>query len=355
MKKKILIISSKQFGYLTDTLKYCEYGSNEFDITYVGWDYGLPKIKIKGITAKYISRKASLIMRNLRLLYAFHTEISNGYDIVFANYTRGISLLKLINPKTNFIVDVRTLCVEEGSVKRLMNNLLLKFELCFFKNITVISTGVAKKLKLRNYFLLPLGGECFTSKPKTFDKLSFLYVGTLQNRKILDCVRGFHLYLENNKDKKGDSVFTIVGSSPGNELAEIKQYVLVHKLENNIKLPGLVHQSNLQPFFENANVGVSYIPKRSYFKYQPPTKTFEYLISGLVVIATSTNENIKIVNENAGILIEDNSRSFCEGLAHIHAHKDDYNSAKIKEDYSEFTWHNLVIHKFSSLIRNLSN
>ena len=42
----LLIISQDQFGYLTDTFKYCRYLQTDFRITYVGWEYGLPAIAL---------------------------------------------------------------------------------------------------------------------------------------------------------------------------------------------------------------------------------------------------------------------------------------------------------------------
>jgi hypothetical protein len=51
MKKKLLIINKIQFGYHTDTFKYCQYLKDEFDITYICFD--AKEIKINdGLTAK---------------------------------------------------------------------------------------------------------------------------------------------------------------------------------------------------------------------------------------------------------------------------------------------------------------
>lgn len=353
-KKKLLILSSQQFGYLTDTLKYCEYSSNEFEITYVGWDYNKAKVELPGITVKYVSRNASLIIRNLRLLYAFHKEINRGYDVIFANYSRGISLVKIFNKKSLFIVDIRTLSVTPGKFRRLIKDFFLKLEVSSFSNISVVSEGVAKKLKLKRYHILPLGGECFTSKPIFFDGLSCLYVGTLQDRNILDCVKGFHSYLKISGGRGSRSIFTIVGSSPGGEFNEIVKYVCDNKLFDKIFLTGQVHQNQLRPYFENANIGVSYVPKRPYFDYQPPTKTFEYLISGLPVIATSTIENVRIIDDKVGVLIDDNAESFCDGLIRMEKRMNNIDNGNIKKIYAQCRWSYLVKFKFLPLIKQLS-
>ncbi|HTD92749.1 MAG TPA: hypothetical protein VK644_03010, partial [Chitinophagaceae bacterium] len=98
MKKRLLILSYTQFGYLTDTLKYCEYIRDEYDITYLGWDYGLPKIEMDGVRIEYISREGNILKRNLTLLRAFNRQLNNQYDLVFANYFRGACLIRLLNP-----------------------------------------------------------------------------------------------------------------------------------------------------------------------------------------------------------------------------------------------------------------
>jgi glycosyltransferase involved in cell wall biosynthesis len=353
MKKKVLILSSSQFGYLTDTLKYCQYAASEFDITYTGWDYNRPKIEIPGVKVNYISRKANLVARNFRLLKAFHKEIKNNHDVIFANYKFGISIIKLLNRKASFVVDIRTLSVNTKRINRVINDLFLKLEIGAFKNISVISDGVANKLKLKDFYLLPLGGESFTDELKSFENLSFLYVGTLYNRNIIDCVKGFHLYLKKIDHKEPTPIFTIVGDSGGNELVEIKEYVNTHSLSKNIIITGAVPHDELNVFFENANVGISYIPLCSYYENQPSTKTFEYLLSGMPVIGTETYENKKVINSESGVLIKDNSESFLNSIYEMDNKKDHFNSKGLKTTYASHSWERVVNEKFVSLIKQL--
>ncbi|MGN6641312.1 MAG: hypothetical protein ACTHJ8_20545, partial [Mucilaginibacter sp.] len=148
MKKKLLILSASQFGYLTDILKYCEFAREEFDITVVSWDYGRQRIEMSGVTVKYVPRNSSLLTRNLKLLKTFSDEIKRGYNVVFANYSRGISLVRLLNLRSNFMIDVRTLCVNSKSSTRMLYDFFLRTEIRFFKHISVISEGVGHKLNL---------------------------------------------------------------------------------------------------------------------------------------------------------------------------------------------------------------
>lgn len=321
----------------------------------MGWDYGKPRIQLPAVNAIYVSREGNLAMRNAKLLYTFHKEIkSKQPDVIFANYTRGISIVKLLNRKSNFILDIRTLSVNKKSNVRLWYNTLLKFELSFFKEISVISEGVARLLKLKNYYLLPLGGECFCTFSKSFDKLAFLYVGTFENRNMIKCIEAFHLYLAKNTSREPPPTFTIIGGPDGAELAEVKRYIKEHNLENQIITTGPLRQDQLRPFFEQANIGISYIPIKPYYDFQPSTKTFEYLISGLPVIATTTHENSKIVDHSCGILAGDSVEAFADGLNKIETGKDRFNSDFIRRKYKQYSWKYIVKNYFLTMINKIA-
>src|SRR5690606_12439851 len=98
----------------------------------------------------------NILKRNIRFMTAIHKEIRSGhYDVVFIQYTRGVSLVRLFNLHQKTIFDVRTLSIERNSFKRFIYNSFLKIESLFFKNHSIISEGLAKQLSLRKYFLLP--------------------------------------------------------------------------------------------------------------------------------------------------------------------------------------------------------
>ncbi len=351
-KKKLLILGFWQFGYTTAVFKHCEFSRDEFDITYLGWDYKDPKIELPGVKVIYVSRKSNIIVRNIRLLYHAHKETQKGYDLVFANYIKGISLVRLLNPKTKFILYVITMGVTYSKIKRLFFDMGVKLEMRAFKNIVLINSGLAKKLNVKKFDTLTMGGNCFSTKTKLFDRLSLLYVGTLENRNIINCVKGFHKFLMErltmNQDKSPQ--FVIIGDSSQDELKEIRHYVEENKLENHIFTPGFVYQDDLHPYFEDANIGVAYVPITPYFQNQPPTKTYEYLVSGLPVIATETAANIEIVLPEAGELISDNAESFYKGLRAIDQRKNEFSSERIKELYKDDTWERMVQTKFIPLI-----
>lgn len=352
-KKKILILATGQFGYSTTTFKYCEYALKHFDLTYMGWDYRLSRVELPSVKVKYVSRESSLLTRNFRLLQEFHKEIQNGYDLIFLTYVRGISLIKMLNPNSKFLIYVDTFGVMPDARKRCLYDTMLKSEVSFFSNVAVISDGLAKRLRRKKYEILPLGGACFNNESKSFEKLELLYVGTLDNRNIIDCVRGFHKYLQKYESEENGTIFKIIGDGPNNELEEIKDYVEANNLSKSIHVIGYLPQKQLAPYFKSANIGISYVPILPYYEYQTPTKTFEYLISGLPVIATGTFENKRIIQPWSGIIVEDNVDSFCEGVASLQRQKKDFCSDRIRKEYAKHTWERAVRSSFTPLINKL--
>jgi glycosyltransferase involved in cell wall biosynthesis len=202
--------------------------------------------------------------------------------------------------------------------------------------------------------VLPLGGDCFSQTEKSFNKVHLLYVGTLQQRNIIQSVKGFHKYVKNNDVKENPEIFyTIIGDAKGNELQEIRDYISCNHLEKYIEATGYVHYNDLYKYFDRANIGVSYIPQTKYFDNQPPTKTYEYLVSGLPVIATRTKENIKILNDKSGVLIDDNADSFAAGLQKIIEKRNLFQSKTIRNLYRENCWENIMNNNLKNYVEKL--
>jgi glycosyltransferase involved in cell wall biosynthesis len=214
--KKLLIVSAAQFGYLTDTFKYCEHLSGKYAITYVCWDYLKPKVNVRNVNVIYVSRNGNLLRRNLRLLKAIVLESKNNYSFIFFTYIRGISLFRLFHTTNNVNLDIRTASVDFNPFRRIIYNFFLKFESKFFKNVSVISEGVAKELGLKKYKLLPLGGDCFKTSYIQSNKIVFIYVGTLTGRNIDTLIEAFHQFSAHLGDDE-NCTLKIIGDGDNNE------------------------------------------------------------------------------------------------------------------------------------------
>ncbi|HPY67087.1 MAG TPA: glycosyltransferase [Bacteroidales bacterium] len=344
MKKNILFINQNQFGYHITYYKYCKnLVKDDYNITFLCWDYGRTRISIDGIKVYYSSRNGNIIQRNIRFIKQATTLIRRGsFDVVFVKYFRGCFLLPLLcSKKQYFHLDIVTGGISKNDFKRSMYNHILKFESRFFNNVSTISEGLKSILKLSDETkIFPLGADPVHVQRIPKARLSLLYVGVLSSRNIIDTVEGVRLFLKDHPS--ADIHYTIIGGAWNNEADELKSKIERDKLENVIELHGYIPHNNLINFYANANAGVSYIPVKPWYEFQPATKTFEYLMAGMPVIATSTCENRRVINSRNGLLIDDNAISFSEALGKIYDNIGSYDEEEIRESVSQYRWEKLV-------------
>lgn len=341
MKKNILIINKTQFGYHTDYYKYCEYLRDEFDVTYLCFDSGLKKIDMGKVRIKYISNKGVKLFRGVRFILQALLYLLNHNGIVFIRYFEQCQIFKHFFPKKKMILDIRTLSVNKNEKLRLKHDKKIKNAINHFNFVTIISEGLRKKIGLncKKSSILPLGSDAISYSNKDFNEIKLLYIGTLNGRNIEETIKGLNLFLKRNPSLN-NLTYDVIGY--GKELDIIKKIVKENKLDSIINIHGRVPHLEAKPFFDKCNIGISYIPITDYYDFQPPTKTFEYILSGMPCIATNTYENRLLINKNNGVLCDDNPESFANALEEIISNSKKYESEKIRQTLSEYTWENIV-------------
>ena len=120
-----------------------------------------------------------------------------------------------------------------------------------------------------------------------------------------------------------------------------------------IHLIGKVPHDKLSTYFDLSNVGLSFVPITEYYNDQPPTKTYEYCLSGICCIATATRINKNLINKRNGILIDDTVESIKKGIEYFWTNREKFNSTEIRNSLQECTWKNIVINKFSPILKSL--
>ncbi len=343
--KNVVILVQNQFGSLIDTYFYGKYLKDRFNTTIICWDYSLKKQSMDGVDIVYISRNGNIFQRNIRFMYSAYIWLKrNPSDVCFIKYFRGCSVLKLLLPRLKFVFDIRTASVNPKPHARLIYDKAMMFESYFFRHITVISESLSDKLKLsKKSYILPLGSEAISNTTKTFDSLRLLYVGTLDARDIDKTVSAFAQFYKHHKNVIKMN-YTIIGDGPGDEVEQLKTLVEKNSLSDVVNIVGRVPFTELKPYFDTHNIGVSFVPLTAYFDFQPVTKTFDYLLSGMPVIATATSENNKVISSANGVLIEDTVESFCKGLQQMWHEKESYNSDQIVLMSSRYNWSDIVDH-----------
>lgn len=342
MKEKLLIVCKDQFGYHIDTFKYCENLNKEYDITYVCLDWGKKKFSLDNVNVVYIPFKKGVLYKFAYFIKEVIRLIKQeNINNIFCVYFRFSFLLSYFQKKRKVYLDIRTASVSRSKIKRVISNLELKFNALFFENITIISEGLAKKLFLKNTVVLPLGADRAVKKNNERnyldnEEINLLYIGTLTNRNLVKTLIGYNYFLKNNTENKIKS-YTIIGDGDIDEVEKLKKFVKQHHLIDKVKFLGRIPHRDLDIYFEKHNVGISYIPMTSYYNFQPPTKTFEYLMNGLVCLATNTYENKKIITSENGILCDDSPESFAQALEFLNNNMSYYKRENILNSVNN-TW-----------------
>ena len=346
--KKILFIDNQQFGFLTDSYEYCKILKGRYEITYFCFDKGFEKQSMEGVKIKYVSYTGNKTVRGIRFILRAILEavFFNGFIFVF--YFPGFNMIKRLLPLKKMHIDIRTLSVsrDESIRKKIDKDIRNAVEL--FDSASAISQGVIKKIgSTKTIYLLPLGANEISCSPKTFDRIRLLYVGTLDNRDIIKTVIGLKRFVDLHPNV--DIKYEIVGN--GLEYPKIVEYIKMEKLDKLITCHGWIPHSLLKPYFDYCNVGVSFVPIKDYYDYQPPTKTYEYAFSGMFTIATGTVSNKEIINSQNGVIIDDTSDDFAKALDIVWNNRKHIDSALIKNSVADYSW-KLIVNNYLEPILN---
>jgi len=355
-KEKLLFINPHQFGHTAGYYYYCKYLRTHYDIKYLGFDEGLKKLVMAGTNVIYVQQRKNKILRILTFLYKSIRESYNSeYDILYVYSFYFSFIIGLFARNSRKILDVRTYSVSANPIKRNLINKLLRFNTIFFNKVVVLSPELTKQLRISptKYHYLPLGSEKYFGESHTFDDLRLLYVGALNTRNISQSIEGFYFFLERT-NFKSNITYTIVGFGNSHEEDTIRESIDKHGLKEYVSFDGRRSYDELPEYFKKCNIGVSWIPKTSVFDFQPATKTFEYLMSGLFCMATSTKANKDLINNDNGILFNDNAHDFAKALEEVFLNKSKFDSTKIRETVKEYSWQNLVENNLLPFLKSLS-
>jgi glycosyltransferase involved in cell wall biosynthesis len=354
-KDKILIVNPHQFGHTTGYYYYCQYLQSEYEITYICFDEGLKKLLIRGIRVIYLPPKHNKIIRLLSFIsHSIKESYKCKYDIIYIYSFYFSFVISLLSRKSKKILDVRTGSISKNPIKRYIFNIIIKFNTIFFRKVIVLSNDLISLLKLKwsKCHLLPLGSQKYFCGAHSFEEINLLYVGALNTRNISQTVEGFHMFLQKNNLKTKIS-YRIVGF--GNIIEEKSLIKSIEKfgLKDYITFEGRKNYEELPYYFEECNIGISWIPITPTFNFQPATKTFEYLMSGLFCIATATKANKDIINSINGLLIKDTPSDFVNALEEVIKNKDLLSSTQIRMTIEEYSWQNLVINNLIPFLKGL--
>lgn len=339
---RIIICNPQQFGLNTDYVMYAKYLQNHFkEVCYITINQGYSMTDMSGVKFHYIPKFSfKQISYLLFFLYCLFFIMLHPGKIMTSNFS-GCRYLKKMIPWRKMTVNIRTVSVNHNKAEADIKNKKILNDVLPYDRIIMISEGGAKQLKLPldRTKIVALGADVLSVIPKMFDYPRLLYIGTLTGRNIIQTVKGFHQYLIScGADNKAQ--YNIVGN--GEEYETILNYVKSHGLTSRVKLHGFKPYDELKPFLDECNIGVSYVPITDGFMFQPPTKTFEYINSGLYCIATKTKANEDVITNRNGMLIDDNANSFMNALIHFDKIKGAINETEIRQSGEKYLWENII-------------
>lgn len=341
-KQRLLIIEKGQLGHLVDAVKWCEYLQDEYLITYVGYDMGNKHPSgLTYVRERYVSAKFPKAIRGTLLLLLSLLSVFFHRGKIMVVYFPKCQIIKRLIPWKKMLLDIRTLSVNPDKTKRQAYNKEVVNTCKHFDLITAISQGIADKLNLQNVYILPLGADRISNKRKNYtNSIRLLYVGTFEGRNIDKTVEGVGLFRKIHPHIL--ITYTIIGSGRNHETELFERLIAQYHLEDVVRLEGRIPHHELHKYFDQANIGVSFVPIIDYYQYQPPTKTFEYVMSGLFCIATNTFSNAEIITSKSGILIEDSAEAFAWALEEYWNKKDVMRQDDIKRCVDDYTWSHIV-------------
>ncbi len=348
--KNLLFVCPTQYGYNTDFYKYCECLSDKFNVYYVGIKLNNKRsFESKRVNVVEVEHDKYICGILTLFITSFKLSRKIKFKRVIIYYTLFCSLFLFLFGRSRAIVDIRTAYIG-NSRKVCLQNKFLRIETNLFKIITVISEGVADFLKLnhKKCHILPLGADAGICASKSHCK-KLLYIGTFNDRNIDITIKAVDEYIERSENRAIE--YFIIGCGSSKEVENIEKNIKLCKNASQIHYEGEKRGDELRPYFEMCNVGIAYVPLRDYYDKQPPTKTYEYLLNSMAVIATPTTENKKVVSELNGVVLDgEDEESFIKGLTYINSYM--FDTRKIYEDNLKYSWDLLTDKYLLPIIEN---
>jgi hypothetical protein len=339
-KKKILIIFNGPINSITDLKNYIFFSNEIYNIYYIGYNGISLSSDVDNVNIISLDGNGSGFLGRIKLFLRLVKSLSIiKPDVIYIPYFLGCSIFRIFHKKC--ILDIRSSTIHLSGFIRFVKNRIMLFESLFFKYRFVISAEVNDYIGfVGNYDVVPIGSSAFGYSIKKFNKVSLLYVGTFHLRNLSIFIEALSI-VYNSTDFDFDK-FTIIGFGSEDEISLINYSIEKSNLANKIFFLGEIRPPEIFSYFKNHNVGVSFVPNNAYFYYQPPTKTCEYLMSGMAVMATPNSLNHKLIDSSNGVIFEDTVEGCIKGLEKLYNSLSLYKSASIVDNPNLYTWDKVV-------------
>ena len=335
--KSILFVFQSQIGYGSNYYDYVRYLVDlGYRVGVLCLDLGKKKVSFNSeVEILYLANKNPFQYRMTLMCNAI--KLHKKYDYVVFNQMIGLWFCSLFIPYKKRFLYLRTGSVANNRFRQLFGDVDVQLQILAFRKILVLSNLLANKFRIPKHkrVIFPLGAEDLAQKVKTyFDSIRLLYVGTFNNRRIEETIEGLSLFLKRNNALRSLISYDIVGGGSQVEESKLKQSIESLNLQDIVHIHGYLTHDEAVPLYEACNVGVCHVPIDERYDVQPPTKVYEYALSGLVCLATETRADKELICMDNGILYTDTAQGFCDAITTYWNRRFKYKTDEIKSSLS---------------------
>ena len=320
---KVLFPYPNIYGTFPDIFEYVEnLRAMGIDAGYIGWKY-------TGSRIEFLRQLASRIKEA-------------EPDIVHVFHFRSSGLLPLLvrDGKIKWIIDVRTVHVENRRLEPekypWLKTRITWLETQTYNHIFALTPTIKKWLQpsIRPISLVPLGADVHklrdlanvNSRMELRTKLGipqdakvFLYSGSLSpSRQVDKVIRAFAKLVANGFI----SYFVFIGGvrsvDEQRECIILKSYAdLCERLGigEYVRFTGWMPYDEAVKYYSIGDVGVVYLPPKTVYTTQPPTKLIEYMAAGLLAVGNNVPGVTEFIrDQETGILCENSVEELTEGM-----------------------------------------
>ncbi|MFH1817366.1 MAG: glycosyltransferase [Pseudomonadota bacterium] len=172
------------------------------------------------------------------------------------------------------------------------------------------------------------------------DPLELIYTGTVQKARGRDVM----LKAVAMAVKSGVPVhLTMVGASP-EELSYCNDYARQLGIAEAVTLHGRVPGNEIPAYIAQADAGICIWEDRPWWRFNPPTKLFEYLVAGLPVLASNICTHTQYISHgHNGLVFEYDSGSLAQAIQALWERRAELPAYKQRafESSTPYLWENI--------------
>jgi glycosyltransferase involved in cell wall biosynthesis len=202
----------------------------------------------------------------------------------------------------------------------------------------LLSNGVSPK-RMRMIYMGVHAGFVSSGDSRHLDSgpVRLIYVGSVSRE------RGRDVMLEGLAEASRHGVpahLTLVGAND-EQISYCRDYAKRLGIDSKVSVIGRVSGTEIPRYLRAADVGVCLWEDQPWWRFNPPTKLFEYLVAGLPVLASDIRTHTAYIQDgHNGFIFAYSAAGFASAIQRLHEGRAELGtlSAQAKDTGEEFLW-----------------